>query len=77
MKGRIATLTDAERAEILAKSPFETGAFQGEGFRVWRKDSGDGFEAILAEVSYRDAEDWIIERWLDEADKHEQEGPKL
>jgi hypothetical protein len=74
MKGLIARLTDAERSEILAKSPFETGAFQGEGFHVWRKDSSAGFVTQLGEVSHRDAEDWIIARWLEEEDKHEQVG---
>ncbi len=67
----IKKLSDVERANILAHSPLETGPFQGEGFHVWHKgvDWPAGYVTSLGEVSYRDAEDWIIARWLEGKDK--------
>ena len=69
---RIAILTEAERTEFLAKSPFEALFFQGEGFQVFRKDEKDFYAAyvtVLGEVSQRFAEDWLIARWLEEEER--------
>jgi hypothetical protein len=69
---RIASFTEAERTEILAKSPFEALFFQGEGFHVFRKDEKDFYAAyvtVLGEVSQRFAEDWVIARWLEEEER--------
>lgn len=71
MAKRIARLTEAERTDIIARSPLEAAAFQGEGYHVFRKDIKDMKEAYFAsigEVAPRDAEDWIIAQWLEDQD---------
>src|SRR5436190_794700 len=72
MAKRIAKLAPAERADILARSPLEAAAFQGEGFHVFLKnvkDMNPAYIDSLGEVSPEDAEDWVIARWREEQDK--------
>lgn len=77
MEKRIARLTEAERAEIIEKSPLEAAAFQGEGYHVFRKgvkDMNAAYVDTIGEVYPRDAEDWIIARWLEEQDQNQSHG---
>lgn len=67
LKNQIQRLSEAERREILEKSPFEAGFFQGTGFDVFRKDEPDFEKAYVRGLGHvmRDvAEDWIIEQYL-------------
>ncbi|GAB3690948.1 hypothetical protein GCM10027592_08610 [Spirosoma flavus] len=64
---QLENLSDKQRQEILRQSPFEAGAFQGEGFHIFRKDEPDinrAYVTSLGEVSGRMAEDWIIRQYL-------------
>jgi len=68
LQKRIAALAPGERQAILAASPFEAAAFQGEGFHVFRKDLTDletAYVTSLGEVDSRTAEDWLIARALE------------
>lgn len=72
MERRIAALNDAERQDILAKSPYEALVWQGEGYHVVRKGGSSlavDYVDSIGEVSPRDAEDWLIARWLEDEDK--------
>jgi hypothetical protein len=67
LKRQIKKLSDEKRREILEKSPFEAGAFQGEGFHVFLKSEPDfnkGYIASLGEITGAAAEDWIIRQYL-------------
>ncbi|RRB07259.1 hypothetical protein [Larkinella rosea] len=67
LKNRIRHLSEAQRREILDKSPFEAGFFQGTGFDVFRKDEPDFEKAYVYGLGHvmRDvAENWIIEQYL-------------
>jgi hypothetical protein len=69
MRRRIAALSEAERARIIAASPLDAAAFQGEGYHVFRKDVADMTAAYVTspgEVDPRTAEDWIIARYLED-----------
>ncbi len=69
MAKRIAALDDDQRRRIVAASPLEAAAFQGEGYHVFRRDEPDARAAYvtsLGEVAPRDADDWIIAHWLGE-----------
>jgi hypothetical protein len=71
MRRRIAALGEAERERIIAASPYDAAAFQGEGYHVFRKDDPDyrtGYVTSLGEIDPRSAEDWIIARWLEGED---------
>lgn len=71
LRKRIAALTPGERQAILAASPFEAAASQGEGFHVFRKDLSDleaAYVTSLGEVDGRTAEDWLIARALEKDD---------
>jgi hypothetical protein len=71
MRRRIAKLSEEERQRIVAASPFDAAAFQGEGYHVFRKDDPDfhtGYVTSLGEIDPRSAEDWIIARWLEDTD---------
>lgn len=67
LKRRIAAMPSAERLAILAASPLEAGAFQGQGWLVFRKgvaDFNEAFVTALGEIDGKAAEDWLIERYL-------------
>jgi hypothetical protein len=71
MSRRIAALDEDERRRIVAASPYDAAAFQGEGYHVFRKDDPDfhtGYVTSLGEIDPRSAEDWIIARWLKDED---------
>ncbi len=71
MARRIAALDEDERRRIVATSPYDAAAFQGEGYHVFRKDDPDfhtGYVTSLGEIDPRSAEDWIIARWLEDED---------
>ncbi|MBD2702950.1 hypothetical protein IC229_20050 [Spirosoma sp. BT702] len=64
---QIANLSEKQRQEILQQSPLEAGAFQGEGFHIFRKNEPDfnkAYVTSLGEVSGQMAEDWIIRQYL-------------
>jgi hypothetical protein len=68
---RVASLTDEQRRAIVEASPYDAGAFQGEGYHVFRKGIADLAEAYvtsLGEVDGRTAEDWITARHFEEED---------
>lgn len=72
MAKRIARLTEAERTDIVARSPLEAAAFQGEGYHAFRKDvqgMNEAYVDTIGEVAPRDAEDWIIARWLEDREQ--------
>lgn len=72
MEKRIARLSEPERAEILAKSPYEALVWQGEGYHVVRKGGSslaEDYVDTIGEVAPRDAEDWLIARWLEDEDR--------
>ena len=49
--------------EVLEKSPYEYGHFQGEdGYRIWLKDTLDGFVGFG--MSERAVHMWIVEQYL-------------
>jgi hypothetical protein len=52
---------------LLGASPYQPAWFQGEGVRLYRKDTeGDaGFVDHLGECNQREAEDEIIRRWFE------------
>lgn len=69
MARRIAALDDDQRRRIVAASPLEAAAFQGEGYHVFRRGEPDikaAYVTSLGEIAPRDAEDWIIGHWLGE-----------
>ena len=69
MRRRIAALSADERRRIIAASPLDAAAFQGEGYHVFRKDVADmnaAYVTSLGEVDPRAAEDWIIARYLED-----------
>lgn len=69
IKRRIKQLSDAERQEIIEKSPYEACAFQGEGYHVFLKsnpDYNEGYVTSLGEISPQAAEDWIIKTYWKE-----------
>lgn len=69
MARRIAALDEGQRRRIIAASPLEAAAFQGEGYHVFRRDEPDikaAYVTSLGEVAPRDADDWIIAHWLGE-----------
>lgn len=75
MERRIAALNEAERQDILAKSPYEALVWQGEGYHVVRKGGSslaEDYVDTIGEVSPRDAEDWLIARWLEDENKRGQ-----
>lgn len=72
MERRIMRLSEAERAEILAESPYEALVWQGEGYHVVRKGGSslaEDYVDTIGEVAPRDAEDWLIARWLEDEDR--------
>ena len=69
---RISQLSPAERQEILEKSPNEAAGFQGEGYHVFLKNDPDyytGYVTSLGEISWQDAEDWLIKTYWKENEK--------
>ena len=72
MEKRIVRLSEAERRDILAKSPYEALVWQGEGYHVVRKGGSslaEDYVDTIGEVAPRDAEDWLIARWLEDEDR--------
>ncbi|MBL8300648.1 MAG: hypothetical protein JNN30_20100 [Rhodanobacteraceae bacterium] len=66
------SLSAAQRQAILARSPWEHGWFQGEGYHIFLKDEPDlnkAFAGSVGEVPVAVAEDWIIMHTL----RHEQQ----
>lgn len=67
LKRQIAQFSEEERREIVENSPFEAGAFQGEGFHVFLKSEPDfdkAYVTSLGEIAGGAAEDWIIRQYL-------------
>ena len=56
-------LDDMTLEEVLEKSPYEYGHFQGEdGYRIWLKDTLDDF--VKFNMSEQTAHMWIVEQYL-------------
>jgi hypothetical protein len=66
---RINRLSEVERQEIIEKSPYEIGVFQGEGYHVFLKSEPDftkGYVDTIGEVSRETAENWLIKTYWKE-----------
>jgi hypothetical protein len=67
LEKQIKRLTEAERQEILEKSPLQAGYFQGTGYDVFLKSEPDFEKAyvyVLGHVMKEFAEDWIIKQYV-------------
>ncbi|MDX2071573.1 MAG: hypothetical protein SFV55_24295 [Haliscomenobacter sp.] len=68
LQQKIRSLSPDERTQILEASPYEAVPFQGEGYHVFLKSEPDfhkGYVNSLGEISPVEAEDWIIQQYLE------------
>lgn len=68
LQQKIRSLSSAERLQILEASPYEAVPFQGEGYHVFLKSEPDfhkGYITSLGEISPEEAENWIIQQYLE------------